>query len=155
MNAWIVLADASRARVFAASDRRPLRLVRTLDHARSRLKGSEITTDKTGRIGNRDGSRGVAANHTPTREVEARHFAETLANYLKRSHGSRFSELALVAPPHFLGLLRQQIGHGLRRIVVASARKDLTELDEQSLPRHLNHVLARMRKAEREREQWV
>jgi protein required for attachment to host cells len=41
-------------------------------------------------------------------------------------HARRFERLLLVAPPHFLGVLRNTIGDGVAALVVASMSKDLT-----------------------------
>ena len=154
MSTWIVLADAGRARIFATSPRRPLRLVRRFAHAKSRLKGAAVTADRPGRVRLAGGRRAAVDRHTPAKEVEAEHFAHELVQFLRHAHGTRFSELALVAPPHFLGILRRTLGPDLRRMIVAAAPEDLTELEERLLPSHLHDLLLKIQRAGAEREQW-
>ncbi|HUI26373.1 MAG TPA: host attachment protein [Candidatus Kryptonia bacterium] len=142
---WILVSDASRARLFATTGKlKPWTLVQELDHPKSRLKGQDITTDKAGRMRQSfgAGSRPAMASPTSTKEVEAEHFTQELAALLESGHGrNEFSRLVLVAPPHFLGLLRKLLSPPLIKRIAATIDKDLTQLHERDLPERLADVL--------------
>lgn len=142
---WILISDASRARLFATDGKgRPWTMVQELAHPESRLKGSEIMSDKPGRVQQGMGAKSRPGMEPPTapKEVEAEHFAERLAGVLADGHGrNAYGRLVLVAPPHFLGLLRQSISTQVGKRVSASLDKDLTELKEHELPARLQDLL--------------
>jgi protein required for attachment to host cells len=142
---WILIGDASRARVFATNGKgRPWTLVRELAHPESRLKGREIMSDKPGRVQQSMGAKSRPGMEPPTspKEVEAGRFAENLAHVLEEGHGhNAYARVILVAPPHFLGLLRRVISTQVSKRVSASLDKDLTELKEHELPGRLADLL--------------
>lgn len=141
---WILIADAARARLYATRGRtQPWVLVRELAHPRSAAKVSEIVSDKPGRwqhsVG---GSRSATDPRTPPKEVEAEHFARELAQALREGYTrNAFARLILVAPPHFLGLLRQCLGNGVRDALAASVDRNWTDLAVQELPGRLAEAL--------------
>jgi protein required for attachment to host cells len=142
---WILISDASRARLFAASSRqKPWTLVRELEHPQSRAKGQDIMADKPGRVKQSmgAGSRPAMEPVTPPKEVEAEHFAQQLAAVLEDGHGRNdYARLVLAAPPSFLGLLRKALSTQVGKRVVASVDKDYTQLHERDLPERLSDVL--------------
>jgi len=142
---WILVSDASRARLFATTGRtKPWTLVHTLEHPKSRLKGQDITTDKPGRVRQSAGVGARPAMSSPTsiKDIEADHFTQELAALLEGGHGrNAFSRLVLVAPPHLLGRLRKALSAPTRKRVTATIDKDLTQLHERDLPERLADVL--------------
>jgi protein required for attachment to host cells len=145
MNLLILIADESRARAFACDGRNsPLREIEAFIHPKGRLKDQQIVTDRPGRVRTGLGGRAVTAMspHTDPKQVEAEHFAAELANLMGRAleHGE-FELLALIAPPRFLGLLRDKLSEPVRRRLVASAARELTLLEARDLPAHLSEVL--------------
>jgi len=142
---WILVCNASRARVFSTPGRgRPWTLVRELNHPESRLKGQAISADKPGRVQQSAGagSRPAMEPSTPVKEVEAQRFAELLAKVAEDGHGhNTYARLLLVAPPHFLGLVRQALPEQVRKRVTRSVDKDYTTLREDELPARLADVL--------------
>ena len=142
---WILIADSAQARLFA-TDRGyggPWRLVRSFSHPLSTVKASELVSDRPGRVQQSmaDGSRSAAEARTPPREVEAEHFARALADALDRGRG-QYARLVLVAPPHFLGLLRQIVSETVGNTVAISVDRNWTDLPEQELPARLGDALA-------------
>ncbi len=150
MSAWIVVADGSRARVFCKDEPElAVRRVRELKHLKSRMKGSAMTTDRPGRIGKMAPRRSAMDRHTPAKQVEAEHFAQELAHVLRTAHArGEFEDLAVVAPAHFLGILRRALGRKLRDSIVVSAGKDLTQVNERELAQPLRVVLNALRRAQ-------
>jgi protein required for attachment to host cells len=170
MNQWILVADASRARVFSVdakpangkrggdnssggkhgSDKRggdsvsPWVLEKELEHPESRAKVTDLVTGQPGRTqqsGN-PAQRSSMSERTDPKEVEAEVFARQLAEFLHQAHNhNRFERLVLVAPPHFLGLLRASIDAQVAKLICLSLDKDYTHPPVRDLMRHidLNH----------------
>jgi protein required for attachment to host cells len=137
MTAWIVVADTSRARVIIPSrDRKTLKIAFEYANADGRAKGAELKSDKSGRVCNSAARRGAPAlqAHTAPHEVEAERFASVLAIRLRRAHvARRFDCLGLVAPPHFLGLLRERVRRRIPSCPVTSAAGNLAGFELRRL----------------------
>lgn len=141
MKNWLVVANASRARVLEASDV-PGRYNHVADmlHPQSRQKGSDLVGDRPGqvdRIG--QGLAGTAyAPHTDPREREHDRFAREVAALLDEGVASgRCAGLTLVASNPFLGHLKSHLGEQARKAVVRTVPKDGTLLRDDELAEHL------------------
>jgi len=55
----------------------------------------------------------------------------------------RFDRLILVAPPGFLGDLREELPKGLKDKLVDQITSDLTNMPQQRLQTHLKNILGR------------
>lgn len=142
-NTWILISDASRARLFAVDGHGPWTLIDTILHPASQLKGVDLVADRPGRSQQRTTQgRSAMEPHTDPREVEAEHFAGELAARLRKGHGENaYRDVVLVAPPRFLGLLRGALDEQVAKHVRGSVDKDLTKVEERDLPEHLKDVL--------------
>jgi protein required for attachment to host cells len=144
MTTWVVVASAARARFFEANGRRePLHELKDLVNPEDRLRSQALKTDKPGRafdhLGGQRHSMGTAVD--PKEQVAIR-FAKQVADQLDVDHYSkRFNALCVVAPPHFLGLLRGHMGNGLTRTVKGEVANDLTQQTAQSVQDHVAHLL--------------
>ncbi|WP_027369843.1 host attachment protein [Desulfovermiculus halophilus] len=130
--AWVVVADSSRARIFGAKARGGgLTELEVMYHPESRLKDSELQTDKPGRMYSMQGEFRSATEQTPARKIEAERFAQGLAEYLdKKHHEKHFERLVLAASPTFLGQLRNECSDRLSKAVVNEINKDLSNLEK-------------------------
>jgi protein required for attachment to host cells len=137
---WLLVADAGRAVIYSAdTPRGPLHEVRDFIDPESRLPEQELARDRPGRSFDSFGEgRHAMAPHTSPAEVAADRFAQLLADAVEtaRQRG-RFEHLGLVAPPQFLGRLRQALSAPAARQVVLELDKDLTRDDAESLRAHL------------------
>jgi protein required for attachment to host cells len=147
MKQWILVADASRARVFSVPENnkpnKPWLLEKELEHLASRAKATELTTDVPGRVRQSFGAGSRPAMDDPTdpKEVEAQAFAHELADFLEQGlNHNRFEQLVLVAPPHFLGLMREMVSEQVAKRIQWSINKDFTQLPARDLPDHINAV---------------
>jgi protein required for attachment to host cells len=145
MKAWIVIADAASARIIeTAGLNKPLRLVQEISHPASRAKTSELVSDGRGRIdkGLGRGVHSAMEARTPPHEVEAATFAREIAQVLADGSARHaFQTIALVAPAHFLGLLRESIDPQIIRWVVTTLEKDFVHLDLRDLHERLQEVI--------------
>ena len=145
MITWILAADSSVARIYSRVDGlQAVALVREIKDAKGRARASDLVSDRPGRLRGRMGQSSVSAvdPHTDPTEVEHKQFARRLAHVLRHEHDvGHFHSLALVAPPHFLGLLRHAMPEPLARVVVASVPKEGPALDADSIVRVVEEKL--------------
>lgn len=128
MTTYIVVADAARARVFTR-DALKLEEKENLVHAEGRLHEGDLVTGTTGSIdesaaNSRRDSRGdsVALDH------EAEIFAKQIAERIYKARvDNSMDKLILVAPPRFLGVLRDKIDAPTKKLVIHTLDKDLTK----------------------------
>ena len=125
---WVVVADSVYARFFQADSRiGPLTEFKDLTHPESRLKNGDLRSDGAGRTFDSGGmGRHAMEQRVEPREEEAQRFAREVAEALTagRNRGE-YDRLAVVAPPRFLGLLRDAINGQVQAAVVAELGKDL------------------------------
>jgi protein required for attachment to host cells len=137
---WVVIADAARAKIYVnEGPGRGLALVPDSEVEAELPASHDIGSDRPGvGFSSADGRRhGIEPKSDPHRILKAR-FANSLAEDLDRrlAEGS-FDRLVLVAPPAFLGDLRQALSDRLRQVIEAEIAKDLTKMPEAELHEHL------------------
>jgi len=144
MTTWILVADACGARLFMTFDNgKSLHLLERFSHAQSRAMEAQLVSDRPG--SGRSSAHAMPATkepHLAHKELEAIEFARVLDDYLREAaEQKKFNSLILVAPPHFLGLLRDQLSPGVARTVSGSVGKDLVYMDRQAICQHVVKVL--------------
>jgi len=148
---WIVLANASRARIL---DREPgdgrLKELADLVHPQSREKASELTSDREGHAQKAHGDAGHAGTafepRTEPRQKEHAVFALEVSRYLEDAvtHG-RCLALVLIASDPFLGELKSHLGHAATRVLNATIPRDLTSFAGNDLARRVTEALDQVR----------
>lgn len=133
---WIVLADSSRARIFrtdAALTEGPV-VVAELVHPGSRLRDRELESDRPSRSFGERGAHPSDLGESSAHAHQAELFATELAGQLDaaRKEG-RYAGIVLVAPPRFLGSLRQVMNAATLGMVHQSIDKELTQLPEHAI----------------------
>ena len=142
---WVLVSDACRARLFQdLGPRGGLEELEAFNRPQAREHVKDRVSDRTGlKPAGGQGARVGASQEVDPKEAEGRAFARLLADMLqKRWNRQAFSGLVLIAPPHFLGLLRNALSETVAKCVVASIDKDLTVLGAPELSRRL-HVQVR------------
>lgn len=128
MTTYIVVADAARARIFTR-DTLNLAEKESLVHAEGRLHEGDLITDQRGDVqesmsstSRSSGQENVASQH------ENELFAKEVATRLKSARvDNSLEKLILVAPPKFLGLLREKLDGPTQKLVIHSLSKDLSK----------------------------
>jgi protein required for attachment to host cells len=140
---WIIVANSAFARIFEATKKNDLHEILHLSHPESRLKVSELVSDRQGRGQESVGSRRSAMTPTTSpKEVEFANFAKDLLAHLETSfYEGKFTKLYIAAGPHFLGLLREKISTSLSHILAGAIDKDLTHLETKEIREHLPDIL--------------
>lgn len=147
-NTWILAANRSKARIFEMQKLHgPLVEVVDLVDPEGRAKDRDINSDADGRLygkGERVQGHSTSADVSPTQH-ESERFAERLRDYLERAHAQRrFAALWVVAPPAFLGTLREKLGKQLHGAIELEVNKDV--------PTHSADAIRDIALAERERQ---
>jgi len=143
MTTWILVTDAGRARLFTTELRENAwNVVEDFEHTEGRFTSSEIeNTSPPGRMqqGDAQGGRRTALEpRTLPKEVEAEHFAQRLVDFLEAAIAKRdYDQLVLVAPPHFLGILKKKLGQQAAKKLLASIDKDLSKLPPDEVRQRL------------------
>ncbi|WFE70200.1 host attachment protein [Halomonas sp. M1] len=135
MTTYIVVADAARARIFT---RDALNLVEqeSLVHAEGRLHEGDLITDRRGAdvhesmstTSRSSGEEGAASKHE--NELFAKEVVQRL--YTARVENS-MEKLIMVAPPKFLGLLREKLDNPTQKLVIHTLSKDLSKASVQDI----------------------
>lgn len=125
---WILIADATRARLLQQEEGKSLIQLRTFEHQASRLHSSELGTDARGRerSDRRPGASAYEAHADPHRKEHLR-FACEIAEFLE--HGARHDlcrSLRVFAPSPFLGLLTAELGDATKHVLAGSHDLDLS-----------------------------
>lgn len=132
---WIVVADSSRARILSTRSRvKPPIDVEELSHPEGRMKAQELSTDRPGSTNDShgDGRHGMEAPDLHLHHQEV--FAKEIAEYLEKGRNDgKFTQLALVAPPAFLGVLRQKLDGQLSKLISHTIQKNLTEQSNETI----------------------
>ncbi len=140
---WILVADAATAHVVSSAGRgSDLAKVDEVQLGASTLPGRDLAADRPGRSFDRKGEgRHGMEPRTDPRDVELERFARKIVDALEEAnHRGRFDRLILVAPPTFMGLLRDHLPSSLTRKVSGELTKDLTKVAIHDLPGHLKPV---------------
>ena len=142
---WILIADASAARIFSLAGRdRPLQLVKEFSNADGRALTQDLVSDEPGRLskGGTPGTKSAMDPRTTAHEAAAQTFVRQLAEFLtQHSSNSDFASLSLVAPSHFLGLLRSALSKETDHLIRSSLAKDLVHVPAKDLMPHIESLL--------------
>jgi protein required for attachment to host cells len=143
---WIIVAESARARIFTVSGAGGrLQEVADLSHPESRLHNRELSSDLPGRAfdSHGDGRHGMEQATEP-KEQEAQAFAVEIARQVERARNDgKFDSLVLVAPPKFLGRLRQALSKPAHDALIGELDKNLVEADVKTLEGQLDALLGR------------
>lgn len=133
---WILVCNAGGARLYSGTHAH-LTLLRELDHPAGRMRGADLVSDRAGRTRKTisgKSPRTAVDPRTPPRAAEARRFAGVLARMLEEGRVTdAYDRLALVAPPHFLGLLQEVLPRQVKRRLAASVPSDYWRLNPEPL----------------------
>ncbi|MDX8410589.1 MAG: host attachment protein [Mariprofundaceae bacterium] len=141
---WVLAADSSRARLYAADKpNSPLSELKAFEHPEGRMHEQELTSDLPGRAFDSGGmGRHAMGQSVGPKQQEALNFARSLVGCLESSHRKgHFSELYVLAPPAFLGLLREYYSSSLNAAVKQEVGKNVSMLAAQEVRTHLPEYL--------------
>lgn len=140
---WILVANASQASIYCnEGPNKGLTKVKSLEHGASREKGAELVSDRPGHNQGHGNGRGAYVPAKMPKEVEAERFALEVARELNHGRNQNaYQRLILVASPHFMGLVNQQLDTHVRQKVTDSIEKDYTKITDKELAGHLQSCI--------------
>ncbi|OGB24495.1 MAG: hypothetical protein A3I66_10835 [Burkholderiales bacterium RIFCSPLOWO2_02_FULL_57_36] len=141
--AWIVSANASRARFFSqGNSAERLEEINDMVNTAARLRTVETETDDIGlrsasksrhSVGAATPQSGYQPNQTPA-EHQTELFARNVADFLLQGYQEgRFQQIVLAASPEFLGVLRKLLDQRLASVVSLEINKDYTQFSGEQL----------------------
>jgi protein required for attachment to host cells len=134
---WLVVANASRARVLEEADLDGhYTHVADLVHPQSRLKGGQLAGDRPGHvegIGHGLGSAAYLPRTNPRTREHDRFAREVAARLNEGVAGGRCAGLTLVASDPFLGQLKSHLGEQTRKLLLRTVAADYTALRDDAL----------------------
>jgi len=136
---YILVADSGMAKIYktdAALD--ALELVHEQANPAGRKTRTELETDRPGMQRNSLGGTHGLGGDTNTPRHESGQFARELCKFLQKEHQvGNFDSLMLVAPPHFLGDLREHLGKECQQTLAKTVNKDLVRSSTKDILAHL------------------
>jgi protein required for attachment to host cells len=136
---WILVANASLAKLYEnLGPNKGLKLVKELIHPESRLKNSDLVTDRAGSMASNGNGPGVKQPQTQPKDHQAKVFAHELAQelYAGRTRNA-FGRAIVFAPPAFMGMLNAVMDHPTAQLISDRFEKDYTKTAEPKLREHL------------------
>jgi len=144
---WIVSANAGEAHFFCQKNfSAPMEKIDELVNEHASSLTSETESDRIGQHAASKSEHNVGAPRQPSgyqpNQTPAQHHTELFARHISRFllHGyqdGRFQQLALIASPEFLGVLRSLLDPRLLAVVSMEINKDYTQCNTRELSEHL------------------
>ncbi len=144
MITWIAVTSGARARIFETTGRRqPLTEITSMVNPEDRLQKKELRNDKPGRATDAQrGQRHTMGMADNPKDQVADDFARSIVERLSGDAlAKRFDRLCVVAPPRFLGMLRNHMNGPLKASLAGEINKDLTAEAPASIHQHVEPVL--------------
>lgn len=96
----------------------------TLLHPESRMKGSNIASDRPGHYKSRADGHGAFVERSDPKDYKADRFANEISHYVKDAHNkNKYRELIIAASPPFHGLIKKHLEKGVEESVVNILKK--------------------------------
>ncbi|KKO62295.1 Protein required for attachment to host cell [Janthinobacterium sp. KBS0711] len=148
---WVVVADSSRARLFALGQQNQLGELQDFVNPAGRETENALNSDASGRFGSgmRAGTQaGTQAHTTEPRVAPVEHaneqFARQIAQVLQQGlQQRRYSKLCLVAAPKFLGQLRLSLDAQVEKRLNHALARDVASMNVPQLEAYLQQALDR------------
>lgn len=137
---WLLVADAAKARLFGIPKKgADLIEIACFTHPDGRSPGQHPEHGRLGRtVESANSAHHAIEPHTSLREKHAMQFADLLCDTIRQGHiENQYDQLVLMAPPRFLGVLRDRLDEHALKCVVAEVSSDLLALSPAELRAYL------------------
>jgi protein required for attachment to host cells len=142
---WYLVANRIEAVVYAGRIGKDFHFVKRLKNPKGKLTETQLVADKPGRSfsRSRSGVRHGFAPHSLYHEQVAIQFARKIGKLLDRSlTDNEFTDLVVLAEPHFLGLMNQEFPEHVRKKVLREVPREWNEGSDRDLEKYLQKKLA-------------
>lgn len=137
---WLLVADAAKARLFEIPRKgaNPIEIA-CFTHPDGRTPGQHPEHGRQGRTQeSANPARHAIEPHTSLEEKHALQFADLLRDAIRQGRmENQYDQLVLMAPPRFLGVLRDRLDEQTLKCVVAEVGSDLLALSPTELRAYL------------------
>ena len=136
----VLVADSAKARLFTfARGADKLEEIDQLLHDKAHQRERDINSDRPGRQQGGAGSSHHGVNvEDSAREQEDTVFAKHIGEYLEADRVKQNPRgLIIMAPPHFLGILRKQLSGECQKLLAQTVNKDLAQSTTQAILDHI------------------
>jgi protein required for attachment to host cells len=132
---WLMVTNASTASIYEVEARQRIRLIQELRHPESRMKLSELMTDKIEQHRNPAGRAAYAfTQQSDPKQQEMERFAKHIAGIIAEAQSAnQYQRFIIVSPPHFQGLLNKQLPEQNKAKLSLVLTKDYTQIEPQQL----------------------
>jgi protein required for attachment to host cells len=136
---WILAADSSRARIFEELDEaHHLKEIEDFSNAAGHTQQMDLLEDEPERRNFGKGGRGGSIHDGEPETDPVTHeneiFSKEISKFLNKAcRERRYDKLCVIAPPKFLGLLRQNLNKETRKAVEKEIVNDVSRFDEKEI----------------------
>lgn len=144
MSIWVVVADSSKARILSAQSKTDeLQDVGDYIHPESRMRTQDLVADGSGSGSDSGGYGKHSMGHeNGVHQQQAEAFArEICAEIDKACQNNDLRRIYLIAPPKFLGLLRNGLNRQCAQRVDSEIDKNLVDHSIKDIRSHLPRLL--------------
>lgn len=137
---WVLVAESSRAKLYKVNGRlAPITEIGAMVHPECRMHEGDLVADSAGSDGGSVGQgRHIMDNKISAKDHESLEFARELACHLESARTSGdFNKLVLIAPPAFLGNLRNTLSKEVLSMVSRQVDKNLVQKSPEVLRDYL------------------
>lgn len=141
---WFVVANRTEAVIFKETQKKDLSFVYRFSNPKGKRREAELDSDRPGKTASSASRtlRHALDTHNNKHEVQAQKFSKTISKALtKAAKEKKFDELVLVAEPHFLGLLRNEIPKELKPYIKHEIHHEYNGDSEPELKKHIFQAL--------------
>lgn len=137
---WVIIANAGFAKIYEVTGcGREIHEIHHLDNAIGHENHAIHFSDRPGRTHNRFGAGRHALQDQNIHANEQHIFIESIEKILKEGkEAKKYDQLAVVAPPAFLGELNKQLCGEIKKLINKEVPKDLPE--KMSEKERIEHV---------------
>jgi protein required for attachment to host cells len=141
---WYLVANRAEALVYEGGLNGAFRYVKRLKNPKGKLTELQLVSDRPGRTFSsaRTGTRHGYEPRTPYHEAVAQQFARKIAEMLEAGALDRqYSDLVVMAEPHFLGLLKKALPKHVRTLVRREVAREWAQGSDTDLEEYLREKL--------------
>jgi protein required for attachment to host cells len=132
---WIVNMNSNICRIYDyAKSPEKLNLLKEIQHPDSKLKKSDLVSDKQGHYKTDGSVHGAYSQHSDPKEITIDDFSREIAKEL--NHGrtaNAYNALVIITPPHMNGLLHQHLDKHVNDLVTHNIQKDISNCSDHEL----------------------
>jgi protein required for attachment to host cells len=146
---WVMVSNGARGVLYSADAQfQKMTEMRQFEHPESRVKARDIYSDDRGRTrGYGNGPRHAMDPDTEPKRIQMQNFAREIGEALRAGRvKNQYDNLVIVAPPRFLGLLREQLDTDTGRMVAEEIPHDWTSIAQpRDLAERIREVIPMVR----------